>query len=130
MISIDETEKILDELAQELPSEFYRELNGGIILLPDTKLHHKSVDNDLYILGEYHRNISMGRYIVIYYGSYSRVYGYMNKEQLKIKLRETVRHEFTHHMESLAGERSLEIKDAHRISGYLRRKAKHNNHNA
>ena len=39
MIDIDEVEKILDEIATELPQEFYKELNGGILLLPRAKIN-------------------------------------------------------------------------------------------
>lgn len=37
MIEIEEFEKMLDEIADELPQEFYKELNGGILLLPRAK---------------------------------------------------------------------------------------------
>ena len=33
MISLAEVGDILDMLAEELPQEFYRELNGGILLV-------------------------------------------------------------------------------------------------
>jgi len=123
MLSIEEMDTMLDEIATELPSEFYKELNGGIILLPEAKLHNKSVGNDLYILGEYHRDRSLGRFIAIYYGSFSNVYGHLSKEQLKEQLKHTINHEFRHHLESLAGERELEIEDAHDIANYLNSKA-------
>ena len=37
MISIKETQELLDEIAESLPSEFYNGLNGGILLLPEEK---------------------------------------------------------------------------------------------
>lgn len=126
MISIDEMQEMLDEIAEEFPHEFYKDLNGGIILLPEAKMHTKSMSNDLYILGEYNRNGSLGRYITIYYGSCTHVYGHLSKEQLKEQLKTTLKHEFTHHIESLAGERDLEVKDAHNISDYINRKTKRN----
>ena len=119
MISIDEMQIMLDDIAGSFPPEFFEELNGGIILLPEAKRHEKSRDNDLFILGEYHRGGSMGRYISIYYGSFMRVYGYLGNSQLREKLNNTVRHEFRHHIESLAGERDLEIIDSEYIADYL-----------
>ena len=119
MVSIQEMETMLDEIAEELPSDFYKELNGGIILLPEIKLHTKSQQNDLYILGEYYRNGNLGRYIAIYYGSFMNVYGYLAKDELKEKLKSTLKHEFRHHLESLGGERDLEIVDAKNIATYL-----------
>ncbi|NLD19090.1 MAG: metallopeptidase family protein [Clostridiales bacterium] len=119
MISIDEVQSILADLAAELPEEFFRELNGGILLLPETKMSPYAKANDLYILGEYQRGGSMGRLIKIYYGSFERLYGYMDKDKLTVELREVLRHEFTHHLESLAGERGLEIKDEQYMNKYL-----------
>lgn len=124
MISIDEMEEMLNEIATTFPQDFYTDLNGGIILLPETKLHNKSEGNDLYILGEYNRDKNLGRFIAIYYGSFSQVCGYYSKEQLFEQLKSTIKHEFTHHLESLAGERGLEIKDAQDIAKYLDDKAK------
>jgi len=110
---------MLDGIAEEIPREFYRELNGGVILSPDTKKHPLAVD--LYIMGTYHQDLrGLGRYIVLYYGSILRVFGHYNHEQMRAKLREVLFHEFTHHIESLAGEHGLEIKDAQDLAKYRR----------
>lgn len=121
MVTIAETEVMLEELAAELPETFYNRLNGGIILLPDAKLHESDVGNNLYVLGEYHRSRSLGRYIAIYHGSFMKTHGHLSHDKFKDKLRDTLRHEFTHHLESLAGERGLEIEDDRRIAKYLRK---------
>ena len=47
------------------------------------------------------------------------MYSWMDEEALTEQLREVLRHEFTHHIESLAGERGLEIKDEQQIRDYL-----------
>lgn len=120
MISIDEMEKILDELAEELPEEFYKRLNGGIILLPQVK--RNPAGNDLFIMGEYYKGGNMGSYIAIYYGSFAKVYGHLSRDMIKVQLRKTLRHEFRHHVESLAGERDLEIEDERGLAEYLRRR--------
>ena len=120
MVTIEEVEIMLDELAEELPPEFYEKLNGGILLLPQAKLHPEGRADDLYILGEYHHNFTMGRYIVIYYGSFEQIYGHLSEEKFKEQLRKTLRHEFTHHIESLAGDRGLEIKDKEKLNEYKR----------
>lgn len=122
MISIDEVQIILDEIAGELPAEIYKDLNGGIILLPQVKMHKKSVDNDLYVMGEYRNERISGRYIVIYYGSVQKIYGSLSKDMLKKRLKEVVKHEFVHHLESLAGEKDLEIEDERKITEYLKNK--------
>ncbi len=121
MIDIDEVEKILEELASELPREFYKELNGGILLLPQVKRNPVGQSDDLYVMGEYHRGGSMGRYIVIYYGSFERLYGHLGRNALKKKLAHTLKHEFTHHLESMAGERDLEKEDEKFLEDYLKK---------
>ncbi len=121
MVTIEETEEMLNEIAKEIPPELFNELNGGIVLLTEAKLHEKHRRNDLYILGEYHSGRTMGRYIAIYYGSFKRIHGHMGKERFKEKLRKTLKHEFLHHIESLAGEKGLRIKDAEYLRKYLGR---------
>lgn len=112
---------ILDHLAEELPEEFYRDLNGGILLVPEAK--RSPHGPDLLIMGEYIRS-SLGRMIKIYYGSFEQMYSHLDEQQLTEQLREVLRHEFTHHIESLAGERGLEIKDEIQIREYLDRHAR------
>jgi len=120
MVTIDEMQLLLENVAAAFPEEFYQELNGGISLLPDVKRSPYAQGDDLFILGEYHHD-GMGRYIYIYYGSFMRVYGNLSQNALRRRLYKTVSHEFTHHMESLAGERGLEIKDEEDIERYQMR---------
>ena len=121
MFSIDETEEILNEISEELPPEFYEKLNGGILLLPEVKLHPESKNNDLYIMGQYHYDSIMGRYIQIFYGSFAKIYGNLPREAYKEKLKHTLIHEFTHHIEGLSGEHGLEMKDKIEMEKYKRR---------
>ena len=119
--SIDEMHEILDKITEEVPEKFYENLNQGIILLPEYKLHPESRNKDkLYIMGEYVRSMA-GRHIVIYYGSFKKVYNEYSIDIIEEKLRETLFHEFTHHLESLAGEKGLEIKDAINLAKYKRK---------
>jgi predicted Zn-dependent protease with MMP-like domain len=124
MLELDEVEEILEELASELPQPLFNKLNGGIILLPEVKVNPVGSNNDLYILGEYHSGGNMDRYIAIYYGSFIAVYGHLSKEALKKQLAQTLKHEFIHHLESLAGERDLIKEDEKFLKDYLRRKSR------
>jgi len=123
MINIDDAKMMLDGIADELPEDFYKSLNGGIILSPETKLHPASDDvRPLFILGEYHyERLGLGRYIIIYFGSFTRTFGGLTPERMREKLRNTLLHEFTHHLESLAGERGLAAKDARELAEYRRK---------
>lgn len=82
MITFDECGAMLDEIADSMPYELYRDLNGGISLLPQLKVHPKALNNDLFILGEYIRNF-LGNAIVFYYGSINRVYGSLDNEEYR-----------------------------------------------
>jgi hypothetical protein len=110
-ITFDDFGIMLDEVAELLPSEIFVNLNGGINLLPETKLHPESTAVCLYILGEYHSGGNLGRYINIYYGSFMELYGRSSLKNLRVQLDKVLRHEFLHHLESMAGEKELEIKD-------------------
>ena len=59
---------------------------------------------------------------MIYYGSFAAVYGYEGPEELRERVRKTILHEFRHHLESLAGERGLEVEDAIRLADYRKRR--------
>ena len=120
MVTIDRFEEMAREIADGLPEEFYRELNGGLIIKEERKLHAASVDDNLCILGEYHKDAYLGRFIVLYYGSYMKIYGHLAESDLKKRLRKTILHEFRHHLESLAGEKDLEVEDAVEIAAYKR----------
>jgi len=118
MVSIDHAHEMLEQIAEEFPEAFFKDLNGGISLLPEAKLSAHARNNDLYILGEYRRDV-MGRYIYLYYGSFRRVHGHLKEEDFYQALKKTLAHEFTHHLESLAGERGLERKDEENMMKYL-----------
>lgn len=102
MVDIDRFYEMLNEVCEELPDDFFRELHYGVQLSEDYKLSPYAENDDLIIMGEYTRS-GKGNKITIYYGSFARTCGWMPEDQLKDKLRGVVRHEFRHHMENLAG---------------------------
>lgn len=120
--SIDRVHEMLDEIAEELPKEFYEKLNEGIVLLPQVKYHPESRDPDfLYIMGEYCHSIT-GSHITIYYGSFEKLCEGWQEEDIKNRLRHTLYHEFTHHMENRAGLRDLEVEDERQLREYRERR--------
>ena len=122
VISIDRFEEILGELAEELPAEFYTGLNGGILIEDRHPLHPADRNGDLYIMGEYRNDPSTGRCIVLYYGSFRRVFRHLDEDELRTEMRKVLRHEFRHHVEGRAGVRDLEEWDAEQIRAYRARK--------
>jgi len=122
LFTIEEINDMLDEIAAELPEEVFRDLNGGVSLLADVKKSDKDPSGGLYTLGEYRRD-QMGRYIVIYYGSLCAVHGGASEKKMRKHLRKVLTHELTHHLESMAGERDLEVEDEIDLHDYLSRSA-------
>lgn len=117
ILSFDEAGDLLDQMAEEFPEEFYRDLNGGISLLPQAV--EDPAGEALYIMGEY-CNDMMGRYINLYYGSFAALAEQedWSEEDWEDELYTTLTHEFTHHVEGLAGERGLEIRDQLELEQY------------
>lgn len=122
-MDIDKFQAMLAEMLDELPEPFFEELHGGVIVSPRCKENPHSQGGDLYILGEYHRSHAMGNQIVIYYGSFMRLYGKAAEQTFERELRAVLRHEFRHHMENRAGERGLEIEDERQLREYLEMRA-------
>ena len=118
ILSIDEVNDILDAAVEDYPEELFQELNGGILLLED-EVADPEAGEDIYIMGEYCWD-EMGRYINLYYGSFAAVLADEPREVWEEELRFTLRHELTHHVEGLAGERSLEHKDSAQLEAFRR----------
>lgn len=116
MLSFEEAAEYLDSVVDELPEVLFRDLNGGISIVPEHKRSSKSPK--LYTIGEYSKNKQMGRYITIYYGSLLNSMPRADDESFKNKLREVLLHELTHHNESLAGCKDLEFKDEAQLNHY------------
>ena len=103
MVSFEKAGVMLDEAVEALPQEIFKELNGGVNLIPEAK---RSEDGG-YIMGLYHHD-AMGRWVEIFYGSFLALYGDIPPETFHEHLDATLRHELTHHIEGLAGDRTLE----------------------
>lgn len=121
LLTYDEALEYLNEVAQALPQEVYARLNGGILLQPETVPSPYSLNGDLYTLGTYFYDpYGLGRYICIYYGSFTKIARGQTTAQQKATLREVLLHEFTHHLESMAGVRDLEVEDEAFLEEYYR----------
>ena len=104
MISIDRFEEILSDLAEEI-------------------LHPEDRNGTLYVMGQYRIDPAMGKYIVMYYGSFKRAYRHLDEDELTEEMRKVLRHEFRHHVEGRAGVRDLEVWDAEQIAMYKEQQA-------
>ena len=109
ILSIDETNDILDRLCGELPEALFQDLNGGILLLEEA-LPDPEAGESVYVMGEYCWD-ELGRYIKLYYGSFAALLQEEDEAVWKDEMFATVAHEFTHHLEETAGLHALDDKD-------------------
>ena len=121
MLSTADYSRILSRLLDELPAEFFRELSGGVIVSEAAPIPDYARAGDLYTLGQYQFSHGM-RQIVMYKGSFDRVYPHAEEAEAVPLLRKVLRHEFRHHLEYLGGVHntsSLEAEDERQKQAYL-----------
>ena len=126
MVTYEDFVRILNEEVALLPAYVHEELNGGVLADPSAYLHPGRVADDLFILGTYSVDPVFGKQIVLYYGSFTASLGEAGEKAYREQIRETVRHEFLHHLETRAGARkkgTLIEEDARRLAAYYRNHA-------
>ncbi len=121
MISTEEYRRIVSELMDELPEAFFHGLSGGVIVSEALVIPDYARGDDLYTLGQY--QVSSGiRQIIMFKGSFDRVYPQADASEARRLLRGILRHEFRHHLESMGGIKnssSLEAEDERQKQAYL-----------
>ena len=100
----------LEEIAGEFPDAFFQDLDGGIQLEEEALSDPDFPPGEMYIMGEYIHDL-LGRYILLYYGSFAALLSDEDEEVWKDEIFATVAHEFTHHLEETAGLHALDDKD-------------------
>lgn len=126
-MTFDEFADIAEQKIALLPEYVTEELTGGVLVDQNTCLHPGRLEDDLYILGTYSTGGLCGKQIILYYGSFMAVMGNSSDETIRMQIRETLRHEFRHHMETRAGlfwKGTLIEEDADNMRKYYMRHAK------
>lgn len=100
----------LEEIVREFPEAFFEELDGGIQLEQRELADPDFPPGEMYIMGEYVHDM-LGRYILLYYGSFAALLAGEDEETWREEIFATVAHEFTHHLEETAGLHALDDKD-------------------
>ena len=119
MLTIDQVNDILDEIAESFPPALFQELNGGVNLIEEAKPDPEFPPGEMYILGEYCDDL-LGLYVNLYYGSFAALAekeGW-DRETWEDELRITLSHELTHHMENLSGLHALDDRDAEELAAW------------
>ena len=113
ILTIDEVNDLLDEMAEEFPAVLFDELNGGVNLLEEAVPDPEFPEGEMSILGEYCDDL-LGRYINLYYGSFAALAERedWDRETWEDELYTTLSHELTHHMEGRGGLHALDDRDA------------------
>ena len=117
VLSIDEVNDILDEIAESFPEALFDELNGGVNLLEEALPDPEFPEGEMYILGEY-CNDCLGLYINLYYGSFAALAEQesWDRDTWLSELRTTLSHELTHHMENRGGLHALDDRGAEELA--------------
>ena len=92
------------------PDAFFEDLDGGIQLEEGEFPDPAFPPGEMYVMGEYVHDM-LGRYILLYYGSFAALLQEEDEEVWKDEIFATVAHEFTHHLEEDAGLHNLDDKD-------------------
>ena len=90
--------KTADRIVSTLPTVLFRQLNGGVLVLPVARS-----DGEYLVMGEYIEDPGLGSIIVLYYGSFAEELEDASEDQWIEEIEETILHELRHHVESLAG---------------------------
>ena len=99
--SFDEFADIVDEEMNLVPDYVYEELNGNVVMEDQAYPHPDRLADDLYILGIY--NPVLGKQVRIHYGSFAASLKPAGMEAYQKQIRQTLQHEFLHHLETRAG---------------------------
>lgn len=121
VLTFDRVGELLDEMADAFPQALFRDLNGGVNLLPDEVQDPDFPEGDIYVMGEYCDD-ALGRYVNLYYGSFAALA--RNEDWTEAdwtaELRTTLPHELTHHLEALGGIHGLDDRDAAELEEFRR----------
>ena len=117
VLSIDQVNDLLDEMAEQFPEALFDGLNGGVNLLEEAVPDPEFPAGEMYILGEYCED-ALGRYINLYYGSFAALAEKENwdEDDWQDELYTTFSHELTHHMERRGGLDALDDWDAEELA--------------
>ena len=117
ILTIDQVNDLLDDMAEEFPEVLFRELNGGVNLLEEAKPDPEFPPGEMYILGEYCNDV-LGLYVNLYYGSFAALAEKEDwgRDTWEDELWTTLSHELTHHMENLSGLHALDDRDAEELA--------------
>lgn len=105
----------LERMMDDVPEALLRDLNGGVTV--SEQAHRRKDDPPgVYILGEYITDPYLGALVVLYHGSFARLFAGGTDALWEKEMWDTLRHELRHHVEGRAGVNDLDVEDAIQLS--------------
>lgn len=101
-VSFSQFAEWADEILEKVPEVLLRELHGGIQLSREAR-REPTDPPGVYHLGEYIVDPYLGHMIILYYGSFRKIFRDEPPEVWRDELENTIWHELRHHVETLAG---------------------------
>ena len=101
----------LERMMAAVPEPVLVGLNGGVSVSDEAR-RNADDPNGVYVLGEYITDPHLGAMIVLYHGSFARLFRGSSAEVWTRELWDTLRHELRHHVEGRAGVGDLDVEDA------------------
>jgi hypothetical protein len=110
-VDVAEFGRRLEAMLDRIPAPLLRDLNGGITVSEEAR-RRRDDPPGVFVLGEYVTDPHLGALIVLYHGSFARLYGGEPPSVWEREMWEALRHELRHHVEGLAGVADLDAEDA------------------
>lgn len=111
------------EALDSLPPALLEGLDAGVLVVEQARRHSRGLPG-VYILGEYVEDPQgLGRYVVLYYGSFRAILGNAEVEEVRQEIERTLAHELRHHLESRAGVDDLEEEDFRQLQAMREKQA-------
>lgn len=110
-MDVDEFGRRLEAMIDRVPETILRRLNGGVTVSEETR-RRPGDPPGVFILGEYVTHPHLGALVVLYHGSFARLFRGEPGEVWEREMWDTLRHELRHHVEGIAGVDDLEVEDA------------------
>ncbi len=110
-LDIDAFTQLLEQMMERVPDRLLDGLNGGVSVAEET-LRRDGDPQGVYILAEYITDPYLGAMIVLYHGSFVKLFRTSPHDVWERELWDTLRHELRHHVEGRAGISDLDSEDA------------------
>ena len=121
-MALDEFGRLLERMMDRVPDAVLRDLNGGVTI--SEEVQRRSGDPaGVFVLGEYVTDPHLGALVVLYHGSFARLFAGEPRAVWEREMWETLRHELRHHVEGLAGVDYLGAQDAEELERMRRASA-------